>query len=207
MASRTGASRTGLDRQSKYVFFAAIAVCTLLVIWVDERFLIRPRDPEWAHIAPFSHLLLVHGLFGATALLTGTAQFSTRLRRMPGVHRWTGRVYLGAVTVGGLFGGFIDRHFEGPGMLVQQTFQAGAWATCAWVGWWFMRRRNLRQHRLWMMRSYGFCLVFVFSRVPDGIPGFHFTPQLLVDTLWVLCIGALLLPELALPAERRGSSA
>ena len=44
-------------------------------------------------------------------------------------------------------------------------------------------RREFVIHKVWMMRSYGFCLVFVMSRVPDALPGFHWTDAFLAHTL------------------------
>jgi hypothetical protein len=191
------------SRQAKWAFFALIAACSLLVIWVDERFLIDAADPEWKHIASFRLPLFFHGLFGVSALALGTAQFSARLRARPGVHRWMGRGYLAAVTASAPFAGWIGVHFEAKEMLVEQFFQASLWALTAWIGWYFMRRRDLARHRLWMMRSYGFCLVFIMSRVPDGWPGFHWTGQLLADSLWSMIVAALVVPDLILAAAKR----
>ncbi|MBU6269123.1 MAG: DUF2306 domain-containing protein [Sphingomonadales bacterium] len=190
------------ERGRKYTAFVLVALAMLWVLWADERFFFIPADPEWAKIARTGGLLLVHGAFGATALLAGTAQFSTRLRQKPGVHRWTGRVYLGAVTLGATFGLLSGRIIEPTSIFVQQHFQAGLWALTAWIGWWHMRRRNLAQHRLWMMRSYCFCLIFVASRIPDGFAGFHWNDQLLADVLWSLVVVALLLPEWLLAKTR-----
>jgi len=55
-------------------------------------------------------------------------------------------------------------------------------------------------HKLWMMRSYGFCCIFVLSRVPDG---FHIqlSDQALADVLWSLVIAALMVPDLVLTAR------
>jgi hypothetical protein len=82
----------------KWVFFGAMALATLLVIHADETFLVSPADPEWRHIAPFKWPLLPHALAGAAALFTGPLQFSDRLRaNRPRLHRWTGRIYIGAI--------------------------------------------------------------------------------------------------------------
>jgi hypothetical protein len=62
----------------------------------------------------------------------------------------------------------------------------------------FILRRNSPAHKLWMMRSYGFCLVFLLSRVPDAWPGFHWNDQALSDTLWGLVVAALVVPDLIL---------
>ena len=52
-------------------------------------------------------------------------------------------------------------------------------------------------HKLWMMRSYGYCCIFVLSRVPDG---FHIqiSDQVLADMFWSLVMAALIVPDLIL---------
>jgi hypothetical protein len=183
----------------KWAFFALMALCTLTVIGVDERFLVISADPEWQHIEAFKWLLLVHGICGATALACGPFQFSDTMRRThPAWHRWNGRVYIGAVTVASLFAGYIGPHFEPQSIRIEQYFQAGGWFLCTAVALWFVLRRNFVSHKLWMMRSYGFCLVFLMSRVPDAVPGFHWSDQLLADVLWGLVIAALVGPDLIL---------
>jgi hypothetical protein len=183
----------------KWAFFALMALCALLVIGVDERFLIAPADPEWQHIAPFKWLLLVHGICGAVALACGPFQFSDRMRRNhPEWHRWNGRFYIGAVTVASLLAGYIGTHFEPRSIQIEQYFQAGGWFLCTAAALYFVLRRNFVSHKLWMMRSYGFCLVFLLARVPDAMPGFHWTDQLLSDVLWSLVIAALVGPDLIL---------
>ena len=182
---------------SKNLFFLLIALSVLTVIVVDESFLLRPNDPEWTHIAPFRWLLLVHGLLGATALLIGPFQFSERLRTArPKVHRWMGRTYVGAVFVSAPVASWIGFHLEGPATSPEQIAQGGFWFLCTAIGLICALRRNFQIHRMWMMRSYGFCLVFVFSRVPDAIPGFHYTDIMLTNALWWMIAFALVGPDL-----------
>ncbi|MDP9103665.1 MAG: DUF2306 domain-containing protein [Pseudomonadota bacterium] len=194
-----GAS-VGLRRDyAKWAFFALMALCTLLVIWVDERFLVVPADPEWKHIAGFKLWLAVHGPFGAVALLAGPFQFSDTLRRTrPRVHRWIGYTYIGAIAVAASVALYIGPRFEQRSIQIEQYFQAGGWLLTTLMALFFILRRNIPAHKLWMMRSYGFCLVFLLSRVPDAWPGFHWNDQALSDTLWGLVVAALVVPDLIL---------
>jgi hypothetical protein len=192
-------ARAGQSDHLKWAFFALMALCTLTVIGVDERFLVVATDPVWQHIQPFKWLLLVHGICGAVALVCGPFQFSDRMRRTHVAwHRWNGRVYIGAVTVGSIVAGYIGSHFEPESIQIEQYFQSGGWLLCTAVALYFVLQRNFVSHKLWMMRSYGFCLVFVLSRVPDAIPGFHWNDQLLANVLWGLVIAALVGPDLIL---------
>ena len=186
----------------KIGFFLAVALAILLVIWVDERFLIFPADPEWRHIAPFQGKLLIHGLFGATALLIGPFQFSSRLRAArPKLHRWMGRTYVAAVTISAPLATWIGFHYEQPFTAPEQIAQGGFWFLCTGMAFLCALRRQFAAHKVWMMRSYGFCLVFIFSRVPDAIPGFHWTDMMLAHTLWWLIAAALVGPDLILTAR------
>lgn len=186
----------------KYGFFALLALSIPLVLWADERFLIDPADPHWKHIAPFKWLLLVHGLAGLTALVTGTLQMSSRLRRFrPALHRATGKVFIAAVTVAApaalaiTLGGFEPRS-----IVVEQWFQAGAWLVSPWIAYACIRAGQMPLHKAWMMRSYALTLIFIVSRVPD-----YFLPsesdQFLSDLLWSLVVVAIISPELILATQ------
>src|SRR5438309_11482951 len=97
LASSARASSTATDRL-KWTFFGIMGLCVLLVLWVDERFWFNPADPHLHRIAAYKTLLLLHGLGGATALLTGATQFSSRIRRTrTALHRTLGQVYIGPV--------------------------------------------------------------------------------------------------------------
>ena len=182
----------------KWAFFTAMAAATLLVIYADERFLILPHDPEWKHIAAFKWLLLPHGLAGATALITGPLQFSDRIRaNWPRIHRLTGRLYVGAIClVAAPLGFYIGTHYEPGTIYVEQMFQAGLWWLTTAMAFVCIRSRQIAMHKLWMMRSYGFCLVFVLSRVPYVFV--RISDQGLADMLWGLIVAALVVPDLML---------
>jgi hypothetical protein len=55
-------------------------------------------------------------------------------------------------------------------------------------------------HKAWMMRSYGFTLVFVLARVSDAFIR-HYSDQFLSDMLWGLVAVALIAPEVILTAQ------
>ena len=181
----------------KYGFFALLALSVPLVLWADERFLINPADPHWKHIAPFKWLLLVHGLAGLTALITGTLQMSSRLRRQrPALHRGMGKVFLGAVTIAAPAAFAITlRGYEQRSIVVEQWFQAAGWLLSPWIAYACIRSGQMQLHRSGMIRSYAFTLIFIVSRVPD----FFFptySDQALSDGLWGLVVAAALAPEI-----------
>ena len=186
----------------KYGFFVLLALSVPLVLWADERFLINPADPHWKHVAPFKWLLLVHALAGLTALTTGTLQMSSRIRRLrPALHRALGKVFIGSVTVAAPAALAITlAGFEPRSIVVEQWFQSGGWLISPWIAYACIRSGQMPLHKAWMMRSYAFTLIFIFSRVPD-----YFMPtesdQFLSDLLWSLVVVAALAPELILTTQ------
>jgi len=201
MATSTRGSATASDRL-KWCFFAVMGLSALLVVWVDERFWINPADPHWKHIAPVRWLLPIHGLAGLTALLAGASQMSSRIRRKHiALHRALGKVYISAVCISAPIATFIGTStLEPVSIHVEQIFQGGLWLLSALVAWACIRSGQMALHKAWMMRSYGFTLIFVLSRVPDAFIA-HYSDQFLSDMLWSLVVVALIAPETILTAQ------
>jgi hypothetical protein len=185
----------------KIGFFLLLFAMGLLVLYVDESFVFRPKDPEWIHIAPFRWPLLLHALFAAPALLLGPLQFSRRLReRWPAIHRGIGWTYAGAVLIAAPVALYIGVNYEKPLTSQEQWFQAGGWLLCTVLGFIAGYNRNIPLHRQWMARSYGFCFIFIASRVPDAFPGWVNTQddRQLSTMLWSMVVLALIVPDLLL---------
>jgi uncharacterized membrane protein len=108
-------------------------------------------------------------VFGAlVALALGPFEFSGRLRTARlGLHRWLGRLYLGAgVLIGGLAGLYLAFHaFGGPvarigfGCLALAWLYAGARAYAA------ARAGAIDVHRRWMVRSFALTFAAVTLRI------------------------------------------
>lgn len=201
MGAATGAVPRAPRSLSKQIFFVGVAIAFAVAVWADEGFLVHARDPEWAHIAPFKWLLLVHGLAGLTAFVIGPFQFSDRLRRENIVlHRWMGRIFVGAVTIAASFAAYIGTHFEKPLVAAMQPAQAGLWLFATGMALACVLRGNIEAHKAWMMKSYAFCLIFVLSRVPDAF-GVTWTDARLSTFLWYLVALALIGPDVILTAR------
>lgn len=182
----------------KWAFFALMAGCTLLVILVDERFIVDFQDPNWQHIVRYKWWLLVHGVPAATALIVGPFQFSDTLRRTRlNLHRWTGRIYIGAVAIAAPVGGYIGTSFLKPILAAEQPAQSGLWFATTAMALICVLNRNIGAHRVWMMKSYCFCLLFVVSRVPDAVP-VKWSDAGIATFLWYLIIAALVGPDVVL---------
>jgi uncharacterized membrane protein len=130
-------------------------------------------DPAWR--PPFVRDLLAsqylpaiaHFSCGAIALVTGALQFNARLRtRFRRVHRWSGRVYVAAVTVSGIAGLSMATHASG-GAVARWGFGmlALSWLGCTIAGWRKAVGGDLVSHRRWMIRSYALTLAAVTLRL------------------------------------------
>lgn len=124
--------------------------------------------PTYAQASVFVQgAFYVHIVGGATALVAGALQFWRGLReRLPRVHRWTGRVYLIAVGVGGVAGlviapsspaGYVG--FFGFGAL------AALWLLTGWRAYRAIRRRDIPSHQAWMIRNYSLTFAGVTLRL------------------------------------------
>jgi uncharacterized membrane protein len=126
-------------------------------------------DPAMrADFAAHAQAVYVHAFAASAALLIGPLQFSIRLRqKRPRLHRWLGRIYLGAgALVGGLsglylaqfaFGGSIAR--LGFGVLAVLWLYTGLRAYVA------VRSGNVAEHRRWMVRNFALTFAAVMLRV------------------------------------------
>jgi uncharacterized membrane protein len=179
-----------------------MGLSALLVGWTDERFWLNPADPHWKHIAPVKWLLPIHGFAGLTALIAGAFQMSSRIRREHiAFHRMLGKIYISAVCISAPIATYIGTStLEPVSIRFEQIFQGGLWLLSALVAWACIRSGQMAMHKAWMMRSYGFTLVFVLSRVPDAfISGY--SDQFLSDMLWSLVVVALIAPEIILTSQ------
>ena len=156
---------------AKRLFFAAFGVMGLFVLWNNERFLLNPQAPEWAHYDPIRGHLIPHGLGGAIALGLGALQFSNRLRqRYLRIHRWSGRMYIAGTAVAAPVAIWIA-FVNSPWFLIPFTVvQAGTWVLFTVVAYMAIRRGAVTVHREWMIRSYAVVLIFIEGRVLMAVP-------------------------------------
>lgn len=123
--------------------------------------------------------LYVHIAGGSLALVLGALQFWRGLRdRAPRVHRWTGRVYLAAVGIGGAAGLLIS-FFSPAGWVGLFGFGALAvlWMLTGWRAYRAIRRGDVATHQSWMIRNYALTFAAVTLRL--------WLPLLLLLPLWL----------------------
>lgn len=141
-----------------------------------------------------------HIFASALALLLGPFQFSTRLRnRVPTLHRWMGRLYLGiAVLVGGTAGLYMAQFAFG-GLPARLGF------ACLAVAWLYTGARayaailagDVATHRRWMMRNFALAFAAVTLRLylPSAI-AMRVPPELAYPVIaWACWVPNLLAAE------------
>lgn len=116
-------------------------------------------------------------VFGSVfALALGPWQFVVRWRAArPALHRWLGRLYLGAgVAIGGLAGLYLAFHaFGGPVARLGFAGLALAWLYSGWRAYRAVRARDFAAHRRWMLRNFALSFAAVTLRLwlPAAVAG------------------------------------
>jgi hypothetical protein len=155
--------------------------------------------------------LLMHMTGGMLALLTGPWQFWSGFRaRYARLHRWTGRLFLGAVAIGsiGAFHMAIATTFGwafGFSLLALDT----AWVTTAGMAYYAILKRRIPVHKEWMVRAYVVTFAFVTFRVlNDYGPTSRLQPvgDRAITIGWACWALPLLVTEVILQLRRMRSS-
>ena len=136
-------------------------------------------------------------------LLIGPFQFWTWLRvnHLP-IHRTMGKIYIIGSILGGLTAFYLGLTIDLDGSIVPLLLLSTTWLFMTISAWVTVRQGNIIAHRLFVIRSYGLALVFVFLRLIGDIPQdklFFFidSPEIRDATLeWVSWIIPLLIIEL-----------
>jgi uncharacterized membrane protein len=156
---------------------ALIALSIPIALYAFGFQLLHFGDPNFhTRFASTPVMAAFHVLGGGSALLLGGAQFSTRLRsRAPQLHRWSGRVYLTLVLLGGLGGAALALHAAG-GISARFGFMLLAllWLTTGALAYRAIRAGDIGAHRRWMTRNFAmtFGAVTLRLELPILIGGF-----------------------------------
>ena len=186
--------------QVKHVFFVCFAAMTLFVIYYDELAFLDARSPVWEHFAKVTWWLLPHGIGGALALLLAPLQFSTRLRqRHLRLHRILGRLYVACVLLAAPFAIPIAIIQGPPTLIMAAVIQTGGWLLTTAIALYCIRKGNIKQHREWMIRSYPFAMVFIFTRCLFAIPAIQrMGLDGIVSVVWSVIAAACFIPSLVI---------
>ncbi|WP_237048280.1 DUF2306 domain-containing protein [Lentzea guizhouensis] len=117
---------------------------------------------------PHYALLVVHVVFASVAILACVLQVWPWFRgRYPVWHRRVGRVYVwGGVLPAGVSGWIIGYMTPfGPVAWSSNVLMATLWLLFTWLGWRAARRREFRDHRKWMIRSFALTVSIISNRI------------------------------------------
>lgn len=169
--------------------------------------LFRDFAGHLAVLAAYPVVEALHRLGGSLYLVLGVVQFMGRVRaRYPGWHRVSGYVFLGLTLLIGVSGMWIGVVLPyQPGESVPSLLFGALMLICAGKALVCARRRELRAHREWMIRSFSIGLGVGAIRV-FGIPlmaaRVGTAADLIVAIFWLGFVSTLLVAELWIRASR-----
>jgi uncharacterized membrane protein len=152
--------------------------------------------------------LFLHIGGGVVALAVGSFQFSRLLRvRYLSLHRWMGRIYLGAVAIGGVAGFRMAlESFGGLPTHVGFGILAGLWLFTTAMAYKRIIERRIQNHREWMIRSFALTFAAVTLRIwlplfvgalkIDFVPAFQ-------TISWLCWVPNILVAEVLISRSRR----
>jgi len=191
--SRVGAPLT----RSKWGLWFVLGALALSVFWFVDLPLVTTQTTHGAHLAQKLPVLVPHMICGFVALFIGPLQFSSRLRQGNlKRHRLLGKIYVCAIIAGAI-GGYLLVWGNHTPFGAAVDVLASLWLVTAVVAYVTARKRQIVQHRQWMIRSYSVTFFFVVDRVPFEFPSFQPSEAGNVGLILTLCILAILIPDIA----------
>lgn len=162
---------TAVKLSIQFLLWAAIIASSIYFLWTDVYpYLLGYRSPSFGNtFFQNQFFVVVHLLGGTAALLTGPFQFWPGFReKNMRLHRLLGKVYLiGGVLVG--FSALRSSLISKCAPCRISLFLTGVLLlTTLITAWLAIRKRHIKPHRQFMIRSYVLMLAFVFVRM-DGI--------------------------------------
>ena len=189
----------------KLLVFAFIGLMMAYVLYHNERFLINPGDPVWAHYQPFQWWLLT-GIGGSERRAARShAVLGSPAPALPRWHRVVGWIYVAAAMILAPLGAYIqyfqERMGETRSFSVADAFDAALLMLTTAIALWFVLRGKIQQHRQWMTRSYAVALVFLEVRVIGGLTGWDNNVKAIETVVWTCLIFAVPLADIVLQWE------
>ncbi|MDX2248326.1 MAG: DUF2306 domain-containing protein [Bacteroidia bacterium] len=158
--------------------------------------------------------LIGHISGGLLALVLGPLQFWKQIRQQyPTAHRWLGRTYILAILVGALSATYLawtSGLRDSWAWAFSLQMLALAWIMTTAMAYLYIRRRQISQHRAWMIRSYVVTFAFVVFR---GLSEWETLREAIpfldrgANRVWVSWVVPLLIAELLLRRRRSHQTA
>ena len=211
--SSPGAVLRPSNRGSLFAWRAVSVLAIACLVVLGARYLINDAIPFLTDISsgqfgrywPRRVWLLTHIVGSGIALLVGPFQFWSGLRRRSmRAHRWSGRLYVVAVLIGGSAAFYLASHAgQGPAFGISLGALGVAWWTTTGMAYAAIRRGHVRQHKDWVLRSYVVTFTFVTTRT---LAEFGILPSLGADPfatlVWLCWSMSLLATEVILQGRK-----
>lgn len=159
----------------KFALYLLLAFFSFLMLQITLQYIPIDLDvaflrikQQYIHIVPWRIAFFVHVFTSLFTLLAGFTQFSTVfLRRFPNWHRWIGRLYVLDILLLTGPAGLVMGLFANGGISSRIAFVllACLWMLFTFAAYHYARKRNIRQHKAFMWRSYALTLSAVTLRV------------------------------------------
>jgi len=151
-----------------------LVLSSVVVALVSFRFLVLGLELSFVsmidHIRDRRLIFLAHVTAAPLALAFGVFQFFPGLRaRRPALHRWTGRLYVAMVVVGGVSGFLLAFNTSG-GVISNWGFGVLSvlWLAITFQALRFAMTGRFIEHRRWMIRSFALTFAAVTLRLQLG---------------------------------------
>lgn len=195
----------------KQLTLILVALLTIYFIYEQVLQYFVWTEEAYGYYWQFRASVLVHVAGGFVALLAGLFQLWSGLNgKAMGTHPLTGRVYVTGILLGSA--GAIALSFSssvyGFAWGVSLFALAVAWLAITGTAIYFIRHRNVRAHKQWMIRSYILTFAFVtFRIVVDHVPyealwGIT-RPEMANAAIWPVWVVPLLAYEMMLAYRGR----
>ncbi|WP_223588906.1 DUF2306 domain-containing protein [Neobacillus bataviensis] len=140
----------------------------VMIPFVAPYFSLNPENSRIAIKSSSIHypVLVGHIVFACFAILSGFIQFIKRIRlHKPKIHRYLGWIYAGSVFISGLLALVLVFYAENFTKAVAFLVLSLLWLYTCWKGIRAAVRKEMNEHRRWMIRSFGVTLVAVSARL------------------------------------------
>ncbi|HSI77493.1 MAG TPA: DUF2306 domain-containing protein [Lunatimonas sp.] len=145
-----------------------VGLYPLLYFLIDRNFgLLQSKEHLLLQDTFWNIGFYTHIVFGGMALLVGWIQFVENWRNANLLlHRTIGKIYLVSVLLSSLAGIYIGFYATG-GLIPSAGFiSLGVfWLLTTSLGYTFIRRKRIEEHRKWMIYSYAICFAAVTLRI------------------------------------------
>jgi uncharacterized membrane protein len=155
-----------------------------------EHFAFDYSEANYGRFWPNRLWLLLHIAGGTAALFSGPFQLWSGLRdRHRSLHRWTGRVYVAGVLLGGGAAFYLSFHSQ-PRSFGVALFALGlAWWVTVGMAVAAIKQYRIEAHKNWMVRGYAVTLSFVTFRMLIEMPVWSFADHYALAL--ILCVSWL----------------